>query len=378
MEHKQQKIVDYVTENGQQILEDLKALVRAESPTDNKGLVDECGKAIAALVAQRLGLEPTVYPQEKRGDHLSFTLGDGPEQVLILAHFDTVWDKGRLTLRQEGDKLYGPGVLDMKGGLVAAIWAMKACKELGLPLQKRVCLLCTADEEVGSGTSRALIEQKALESAVVLCAEPSEAVTGNLKTARKGTGKYTVTITGKASHAGNDPQGGVSAVEEMAKQTLYLHGLTDYEKGTTVNVGVAKGGTRANIVAEGAVMEVDVRTWSLEEARRIDGLIQGIRPTREGVVIRVEGGIGRPALEFTPANQKAFAIARQAAEELGQTIAGTAVGGGSDGNFTSAVGIATLDGLGAVGDGPHAEREHIEVSRYLPRVALLTNLLTKL
>lgn len=378
METKQQRIVDYVTAHGQQILEDLKTLVQAESPTDCKELVDGCGQAIRQLVQQRLGLEATVYPQPVRGDHMSFTMGDGAEQVMILAHFDTVWQQGRLSLRQEGDRLYGPGILDMKGGLVAAIWAMKACRELGLPLNKRICLLCTADEEVGSGTSRGLIEQKARESAVVLCAEPAEAVTGNLKTARKGTGKYTVTITGKASHAGNDPQGGVSAVEEMAKQTLYLHGLTDYDKGTTVNVGVARGGTRPNIVAEEAVMEVDVRTWSLQEAQRIDGLLQGLQPTRPGITLRVEGGIGRPALEFTEANKKAFAIAQQAAAELGQALEGAAVGGGSDGNFTSALGVATLDGLGAVGDGPHAEREHIEVSRYLPRVALLANLLTKL
>ena len=264
-----------------------------------------------------------------------------------------------------------------KVGLVASLWAMKACQDLGLPLAKKVCLLCNSDEEVGSSTSQALIEQMARQSSVVLCAEPAEAVTGNLKKARKGTGKYTITIHGKASHAGNDPQGGVSAVEEMAKQTLFLHSLTDYDKGTTVNVGVAQGGTRANIVAERAQMEVDVRTWTLAEAQRIDGIIQGLQPTRPGISLEVSGGIGRPALEFTPANQQAFALAQQAAEELGQHVEGAAVGGGSDGNFTSALGVPTLDGLGAVGDGPHAEREHIELSRYLPRVALLANLLTK-
>ena len=153
--------------------------------------------------------------------------------------------------------------------------------------------------------------------------------------------------------------------------------LTDYDKGTTVYVGVAQGGTRANIVAERAQMEVDVRTWTLAEAQRIDGIIQGLQPTRPGISLEVSGGIGRPALEFTPANQQAFALAQQAAEELGQHVEGAAVGGGSDGNFTSALGVPTLDGLGAVGDGPHAEREHIELSRYLPRVALLANLLTK-
>lgn len=377
MEDKQQRILDYVAQHEEQIIEDLKQLVQAESPSDRKDLVDACGQKIRQLVKERLGIDGVIYPQELRGDHMTFTLGQGEGQILILAHFDTVWEPGRLTLHQEGDKLYGPGVLDMKGGLVASLWAMKACQDLGLPLAKKVCLLCNSDEEVGSSTSQALIEQMARQSSVVLCTEPAEAVTGNLKKARKGTGKYTITIYGKASHAGNDPQGGVSAVEEMAKQTLFLHSLTDYDKGTTVNVGVAQGGTRANIVAERAQMEVDVRTWTLAEAQRIDGIIQGLQPTRPGISLEVSGGIGRPALEFTPANQQAFALAQQAAEELGQHVEGAAVGGGSDGNFTSALGVPTLDGLGAVGDGPHAEREHIELSRYLPRVALLANLLTK-
>ena len=372
-----QEIQAYIRQNGEQILEDVKALVRCESPTTDRALANACAHAIVELVDERLGVPATVHEQQERGSHVCFTMGEGEEQILLLCHYDTVWDKGRLVLRQEGDKLYGPGVLDMKSGLVACIWAMKVCQELNLP-HKKLCLLCTSDEEVGSQTSRALIEQIAKESVAVLCAEPAEAITGNLKTARKGTSAYTVRIFGKAAHAGNDPKGGVSAVEEMAKQILYLHGLTDFEKGTTVNAGVASGGTRPNIIAEAAALEIDVRTWTMEEAQRIDALIHGLKPTREGIRIEVEGGIGRPALELTEANQALFQTAQAVAGQLGLPLAGAAVGGGSDGNFTSAVGVPTLDGLGAVGDGPHAEREHIEVSKLLPRVMLLAGLISAL
>lgn len=372
-----QAIQAYIQQHGEQILEDVKALVRCESPTTDKALADACARAITQLVESRLGVPATVYAQPQRGDHVCFTMGEGEEQILLLCHYDTVWDEGRLPLRQEGDRLYGPGVLDMKSGLVACIWAMKACQALNLP-HKKLCLLCTSDEEVGSQTSRALIEQIAKQSVAVLCAEPAEAVTGNLKTARKGTSAYTMQIYGKAAHAGNDPQGGVSAVEEMARQILYLHGLTDFERGTTVNAGVAHGGSRPNIIAEHAMLEIDVRTWTVEEAQRIDALIRGRKPTREGLRIEVQGGIGRPPLELTPRNRALFERAQACARALGLALSGSAVGGGSDGNFTSALGVPTLDGLGAVGDGPHAEREHIEVSKFLPRVTLLAGLLTSL
>lgn len=372
-----QNIRSYVERHSEQIFADIKMLVQRESPTTDKTLAGACANAIAELVEQRLGVPAEMREQEQRGPHLRFTVGEGTAQILLLCHYDTVWDKGRLELRQEGDLLYGPGVLDMKSGLVACIWAMKACRELRLP-HKKLCLLCTSDEEVGSQTSRQWIEETARQSIAVLCAEPAEAITGNLKTARKGTSAYTVILHGKAAHAGNDPEGGVSAVEEAARQILYLHGLTDFEKGTTVNVGVVQAGTRPNIIAERAQLEIDVRTWTMEEAQRIDALIQGLHPTHAGIRIEVEGGIGRPALEFTERNQALLERAQACAGALGMELSEAAVGGGSDGNFTSAIGVPTLDGLGAVGDGPHAEREHIEMSRFLPRVMLLAGLISTL
>ncbi len=378
MDERGKRIKEYVEAHEQEIIGDLVELTKAQSPTTCKELADACGQKIRELVKERVGIDGTIYPQEKRGDHMSFTLGEQKEQILMLAHFDTVWDKDALPLRQEGDVLYGPGAYDMKAGLVSAIWAMKICKELELPLQKRLCLLCNSDEEVGSGTSQALIEEKARESAAALCLEPSQGQTGNLKTARKGTGKYVVTVHGRAAHAGNEPEKGVSALEEAARISLFLHSLTDLEKGTTVNVGVSHGGTRANIVAAQAEMEIDVRTWTMEEAQRIDGIIKGLKPSREGITLKVEGDIGRPALEFTPRNQQLFALAQKTAEEMGLSVEGAFVGGGSDGNFTSALGIPTLDGLGAVGQGAHAQYEQVQLSAWLERVALLTQLVTRI
>ena len=323
MDEQGKRIKEYVEAHGQEIIGDLVELTKAQSPTTCKALADACGQKIRELVKERVGIDGTIYPQEKRGDHMSFTLGEQKEQILMLAHFDTVWDKDALPLRQEGDVLYGPGAYDMKAGLVSAIWAMKICKELELPLQKRLCLLCNSDEEVGSGTSQALIEEKARESAAALCLEPSQGQTGNLKTARKGTGKYVVTVHGRAAHAGNEPEKGVSA-------------------------------------------------------QRIDGIIKGLKPSREGITLKVEGDIGRPALEFTPRNQQLFALAQKTAEEMGLSVEGAFVGGGSDGNFTSALGIPTLDGLGAVGQGAHAQHEQVQLSAWLERVALLTQLVTRI
>lgn len=362
----------------EEIIEDLKELVRCESPSIDKSLADVCGRKIDEIVKKRLGCDAKIYPAETRGDHRSFTIGEGEEQILMLCHFDTVWEKGRLSLKQEGDLLYGPGVFDMKSGLVNAIWALKILKEQGLLPHKRFCLMCNSDEEVGSVSSRPVIEAKARESAAALCIEPASGPQGFLKTARKGSGKYQIEITGKAAHAGNNPQAGRSAVQEMALQTVYLHSLNDFEIGTTVNVGVVNGGTRPNIIAERAHMEVDVRTWNDEEARRMDRLIFGLQPKTEGVSLKVTGGIARPGMEATEKNLKLFDLAQSAARELGVSLDYIAAGGGSDGNFTSALGIATLDGLGGKGDGAHAENEHIEISGTMERLAVLANFLTKL
>lgn len=368
----------YLKENEANILADLERVVKAESPTQDKQAVDRCGEAFQSLFSERLGLHAEVIPMSETGNHLRFTYGIGEEQILILGHMDTVWDIGRLSYRVEGNKAYGPGILDMKSGIVQAIWAVKACKDLGVSLQKRIVFLCTSDEETGSASSRPFIEEDAQKSSAVLVVEPAVANTGALKTARKGVGHFTMSIKGKAAHAGNHHEDGINAVEEMAHQILFLQRLTDYEKGTTVNVGIASGGTRTNVVPENAVLDIDVRIDRLTEAERIHSLITQAKPHMQGTTLHISGGINRPPMERTAQTERLFQLAAGCAEELGMTLTEAAVGGGSDGNFTAALGIPTLDGLGAMGEGPHAEYEHILIDQLPVRAALLAGLLSRL
>ncbi len=229
------KVLRYLKTNQQDILEDLAHVVGWESPSHDKDRVDHCGKGLQALFQKHLGLKAEVIPQTETGNHLRFSYGSGDPQVLILTHFDTVWDVGRLSYQVKGNQAYGPGILDMKGGIVQALWGIKACRELELPLDKKIVFLCTSDEEMGSGTSRSLIEEEASKSEAVLIPEPSVAHTWALKTSRKGNGIFKMRIKGKASHSGNHHAEGISAVEEMAHQILFLHSLTDYTLGTTIN-----------------------------------------------------------------------------------------------------------------------------------------------
>lgn len=372
------KVLEYLQQHQQEILSDLQTLVAAESPSHSKQQVDKCGEQIKHLFKKHLDIEADVIPQTITGDHLRFTYGTGESQILITTHFDTVWDVGRLAYKVEGNKAYGPGILDMKGGLIQSLWALKACKELGIPLQKRIVFLCTSDEEIGSGTSRTLIEQEAVKSDAVLVPEPAAARTGALKTSRKGVGRFTVEIKGKASHAGNHHEEGISAIQEMAHQILFLHSLTDYAQGTTLNVGVARGGTTENVVAEQAELRVDLRISKVEEGERITKIIHGMQPHLAGVSLKVSGGINRPPMERTNQTEQLFKLAQTCSSELGFQLTEESVGGGSDGNFTAALGIPTLDGVGAVGEGIHAENEHVEIDQLPVRAAFFANLLAKL
>lgn len=372
------KLLEYLKEHQQEILEDLKTLVLAESPSHSKARVDQCGEVLQQLFKKHLDLEAEVIPQEHPGNHLRFSYGKGDAQILIIGHFDTVWEVGRLSYRVEGNKAYGPGILDMKGGIIQALWAVKACRELGISLNKRIVFLCTSDEEVGSDTSRAIIEQEAKKSRAVLVPEPAVARTGALKTARKGVGKFSIKIKGKAAHSGNHHQDGISAIQEMAHQILFLHSLTDYELGTTLNVGVVRGGSTENVVAEQAELGVDLRISQLSEGERISKIIYGLKPHVEGISLQISGGVNRPPMERTAENAKLFNLAAACSSELGFDLTEESVGGGSDGNFTSALGIPTLDGLGAVGEGIHAENEHVEIDQLPIRAALMVNLLRKL
>lgn len=369
------KIKTYLQDHAAEILADIKKLVLAESPSHDKAAVDRCGDVLQAIFLQRLGISAEIEPQQQYGNFLRFTLGERGPQTTILGHFDTVWDKGELPLREEDGRLYGPGILDMKAGLVQAIWAVHALKALNRLGEQRIVFLCNSDEELGSPGSRRWIETHAEGSAQVLVMEPAVVGSGALKVARKGTGRYSIAITGLAAHAGNNPEEGVSAVQEMAHQIIALHSLNAPERGTTVNVGIAQGGSRINVVADRAQLGIDTRVTTPEEAARIHQAISALSPRLSGIMLSVSGEQMRPPMTQTAASRQLLARAQQTATTLGLHVEGKAVGGGSDGNFTSAMGLATLDGLGATGVGIHARNEHIIIADVPVRAALVAGVI---
>lgn len=368
-------IISYLQQHSGEILSDIKTLVAAESPSMNKAAVDRCGDVLRALFTERLGIEAEIDVQEHYGNHLKFTLGSGSDQTVVLGHFDTVWDEGELSMREEDGKFYGPGILDMKAGLVQSIWAARALKEHDLLAGKRIVFLCGSDEEVGSPSSSDWLSHHARGSSQVLVVEPAVAGTGALKVARKGTGQYQIAITGQAAHAGNNPEEGISAVQEMAHQVLFLHGLNAPDRGTTVNVGIAQGGNRINVVADKAVLGIDTRVTSEEEAQRIHDEITQIQPHLPGIKLEITGAQSRPPMRQSAESLVIMQRAQAVAQQIGFSVEGQSVGGGSDGNFTAALGIPTLDGLGATGAGIHARHEHIIIADIASRTALVAGLM---
>jgi glutamate carboxypeptidase len=266
----------------------------------------------------------------------------------------------------------------MKSGIAFFLYAVQALRELDIPVMRRVVLQVNADEEVGSETSRPLTEEAARSSAAVLVLEPGTGLVGKLKTARKGVGDYTVTVKGRASHAGVDFQNGASAIVELASQIERIAGFTQLSRGITVNPGVISGGTRTNVVAAEAKVEVDIRVARAKDAPALDRKFRGLRPFDKRCLIHVDGGLNRPPMERTPAIAKLFARARGLAKELGVELEESSTGGGSDGNFTAALGVPTLDGLGGVGQGAHAANESILIDRIADRTALIAMLIASL
>ena len=329
---------------------------------------------------ERRGYRARLLPGRNCGGHLYAAPLVRPRRrpaQLLLGHCDTVWPLGTLAqmpLERSGDHLRGPGVYDMKAGLVAMLFALDALRAVGAAPEVTPLCLVNSDEEVGSRESTRYV--RALAQRVERCfvLEPSLGVAGRLKTARKGVGRFTVTVHGKAAHAGLDPGAGASAILELSHVIQALFTLNEPERGVSVNVGVIDGGVRANVVAPVSRAIVDVRVETADDARRIEQAIRALGARTPGVSLAVEGGIGRPPMERTPANRRLWALARQCAAELGMELEEATAGGGSDGNTTSLY-TATLDGLGAVGDGAHAAHEYIEISRLPQRCALLTLLL---
>jgi glutamate carboxypeptidase len=282
-----------------------------------------------------------------------------------------------MPVREEAGRLLGPGVYDMKASLVMLFGALEACGRLGLELPRPVIALATSDEEIGSHSSRPLIETMARDCAYVLVIEPPLA-DGSLKTARKGVGRFTIEVEGKAAHAGVAPGSGASAIVELAHQIVKIHALNDVKTGTTLNVGVVRGGTVPNVVAARAAAQIDVRATTLDSAARIDQALRSLEPATAGTRVKVEGRFGRPPMERTPAIAALFDQARQIGRGLGIELTEGSTGGGSDGNFTAAIGIPTLDGLGVRGGGAHADDEHIQIDSLPERAALLAALLLNL
>ncbi|MFC9396577.1 M20 family metallopeptidase [Streptomyces sp. NPDC057027] len=346
------------------MLDDLRTLVEIESPSRDLDAIGASAVAVATVIEKRLGGQATLI-DSAAGPHVHWS-GGGSPRVLVLGHHDTVFPLGTLErrpFRVEGGRAFGPGVFDMLGGLVQAVHGLAALDDLS-----GVEVLVTADEEVGSAASRALIEERARACGHVLVFEGA-AEGGGLKTARKGCGSFDVHITGRASHAGLEPEAGVNALVEAAHQVLAIQALSRPGLGTTVSPTVASAGTSDNVIPAQATVWVDVRVESAEEKERVEAAFAGLTPRLEGATITVRGGVNRPPLPES-ASRTLFATAR----ELLPGIEGVAVGGGSDGNFTGALGIPTLDGLGAVGGGAHADHEFLLVDSMAERANLVTGL----
>ena len=361
------------------LLETIEALVRLESPSGDAAAINRCrrnsnpGSSVSGGVVTRL-------PGGPAGDHLRFEIGSGARQVLLLGHIDTVWPVGTLAARPfrvEGGRLHGPGVFDMKAGLAMAALALKALAEGPDELPGTIVLLVTADEETGSAASRAVIEAEALASVAVLVLEPA-LPGGALKTSRKGCGEFVLRVSGRAAHAGIEPEKGASAVSELARQIPRIEALQDAAAGTALNVGVIRGGSRPNVVAADAEAVIDVRVASAAEAARVAGALRALEPVDARTRLAVSGGIDRPPMERSAGAASLFAIARAVAADLGHALGEGGTGGGSDGNLTAALGVPTLDGLGAVGGGAHAADEHVSVADLPWRAALLAGLLRRI
>jgi glutamate carboxypeptidase len=355
--------------------------VRAESPSFDKAAVDRFGRLVAGEWRRR-GVKVSLLRQRERGDHVRAEWGPAGRsargQIFVLGHLDTVYEVGaiqRMPFRLARGRAWGPGTFDMKGGLVIALFAVDALAATDCRLEKRIVFLWTSDEEIGSGTSRAIIEREARRSEAVLVVEPASGLNGRLKTARKGVGEFELIATGRAAHAGLNPEQGVNAIEELALQIARVSGWNQPRQGITVSAGVIEGGTRSNVIPERAQAIVDVRAANTRGMHALERKFRSLRPALPGARIEVSGGFNRPPME-RKASAALYAKARAVARKMGIDLGEDFVGGGSDGNFTAALGIPTLDGLGAVGEGAHSSNENI-VLRALPeRAALLAGLLS--
>ena len=379
-----QALLTYFQDKQPEMLDQIHALVRQETPSSDKVRLD----AFAEFLADRfrgVGAAVTVVPNPERGNHVIAHVAApsapaAAKQALVLCHFDTVWPVGSLATHpfrvDDEGKAYGPGIFDMQSSLALSEYALRAVTELNLDLPRPVTVLMTSDEEVGSKTSWDLIEAEAKKSAYVLVME-SPLPGGVIKTTRKGGGGFTVEAIGRAAHAGVEPERGINAIVELAHQVIKLHAMNDLEKGTSVTCGVIDGGTVSNVVPARAQVQVDCRIWTMAEGERIEAAIKGLQPVLPGAELKITGGWNRPPLERTVTGT-IYEQAKVIAAKLGLELKEGGTGGGSDGNITGALGIPTLDGLGVPGHGAHADHEHIETDKIASTAARLVAFLLEL
>jgi len=373
------QILEYVRAQDTLLIDLLKRLVDAESPSTHPASHEPVRRVLISAL-ENTGLQVRevrtmsgprhVYARPRhRARHSKLQL--------IIGHYDTVWPLGTTSERPfdaDGNIVRGPGVFDMKGGLVQIVLALKAIQDLGLKPDVTPVVFINADEEIGSRTSTRYIRRLARRANRALVLEPSMGEAGDIKTERKGIGRFTVTVHGKAAHAGLDPESGASAILELSHVIQKLFAMNDADKGITINVGTVDGGIQPNVIAPHSSAVVDVRVPTVTDGKRIEKLIHSIEPEVPGVRLRVEGGIGRPSMEATPRNQALWRRAKKIGAQLGLDLNQGRAGGGSDGNTTSQF-TATLDGLGPVGHGAHAKHEFLYVDRTLERAALLAMLI---
>jgi len=376
-------ILSYLRQCQPEMISLIRQCVECESPSDDPAAVNRFVDLVSDTV--RGFATPRTVAGGHFGKHLVCEMKlpgrKKSGQILILGHSDTVWPLGTLAsmpFRRAGGRLWGPGIFDMKSGIVFFLFAVRALRELDVPVGSRVLLQLNSDEEVGSFSSRSLTEKNASHSKAVLVLEPGTGLDGKLKTARKGVGEFEIIVRGQAAHAGVDFETGASAILELARQIGRISSFTDLKRGITVNPGVISGGTRSNVIAAEARAAVDIRVIRFEDAAALERKFHSLRPSDGRCSIEVRGGLNRPPLERSRGIVSLFRTARRLGGELGIDLKESRSGGGSDGNFTAALGIPTLDGLGAVGEGAHASNESILISRIADRSALIAKLLAAL
>ena len=361
----------FFLENEATMLNQLKTVVEMETPTSEKISVDKLGLYFQKLLLD-LGGKVDVYNNESTGNHILATFGSGPKTILLLHHMDTVFPLGTIAdmpYRQDDEKTYGPGVLDMKGGIIISYFALSFLLKSG-QLNNKVQFLISSDEEAGSQTSEQLIVDLAKNADLVLVLE-SGLVNGALKNWRKGVGDYTLEVFGRAAHAGGAHQEGINAIEEMAHQIGRIQNMTNYDLGTTLNVGTIHGGTVPNVVPEYCKVEIDFRVLRTDEAERVDLALRSLKPVLAGTEIVISGALNRPPMPFNEIMEKTFLKAQQIARTIGVELIPGGSGGGSDGNFIAPLGIPLLDGMGAYGEGLHSNREYIYTKSISERAELV-------